>query len=291
MQPRPDEHDDVVALITRQQQRPEGNIVYLGVAEEGIRAELADLQPAWTETVRVARDVAGTIAGAALVERDDELGRAWIFGPWIDGDDEAWARWARGLVDEVMAELPDGIVDREMCGDVANVRLAALAGELGWPASETNYAYVVDRATAAGWGPDDRARIRPAVAGDEVAIQPLHDTEFPATYATAAHLVEHAGRGERIVLVAEDEGRFAGYAAGKVQPDGSGYIDFIAVAPDGRRGGTGRRLVTALARELLGEHAGRRPHGAGAPRPARALYDALGFRVDAAFRGYRTRPD
>ena len=70
--------------------------MYLGVEEEGIRAELADLHPAWTETVRVARDDAGTIAGAALVEWDDELGRAWIFGPWIDGDDEAWARWARG---------------------------------------------------------------------------------------------------------------------------------------------------------------------------------------------------
>ena len=47
-----------------------------------------------------------------------------------------------------------------------------------------------------------------------------------------------------------DDGRFAGYAAGRVQPDGNGYIDFVAVDPRGAAG-TGRRLVTGLVRRLL----------------------------------------
>ena len=41
--------------------------------------------------------------------------------------------------------------DREMAGTVANERLAALAAELGWTPTVTNFAYVLDAAAAAAW--------------------------------------------------------------------------------------------------------------------------------------------
>jgi ribosomal protein S18 acetylase RimI-like enzyme len=287
---RADELDAVVVLIAAQQQRPERNIVYLGEEVGGIRAELAELQPDWETTVRVAHDAAGDLAGVALAEWSDE--RAWVLGPWVAGDDTAWARWARPLLDAVAAQVPEEILDREMAGSLANERLAELAGDLGWPPSETNYAYTLDADVAAAFPSDGDDGMRLATGDDLAAITALHDTEFPASYFSAAQLLERASTGEQLVLVADVGGSVTGYAAGRVQPDGEGYIDFVAVDPAARGGGIGRRLVVDLSRRLLRMSTTGRVSLTvqGGRAPARALYTALGFRVDAAFRGYRSLP-
>jgi ribosomal protein S18 acetylase RimI-like enzyme len=289
---RPDELDGVVAMIAAEQRRPERNIVYLGEQVDGIRAELDALSPDWRTTVRVVHGPSGALVGASLVEWDEELGRAWVQGPWVVGADGDWARWARPLFDAAVAQIPPGIVSLEMSGTVANTRLAALADDLGWTPTVTNFAYVLDAATAAEWpsAPDD-AGLRVVVADDLAAIEPLHEAEFPSSYFSATQLLARAAAGEQVVLVAEDDrGELAGYVAGQVQPDGEGYIDFVAVAPSARGAGVGRRLVVGVVRQLLPTTTtGRVSLTVQEQRaPARALYSSLGFREDAAFRGYRT---
>lgn len=287
-----DDHDAVVAFISAQQRSPERNVIYLGEEADGIRAELAVLQPEWTTTVRVAAADGGTIVGAALAEWDDEVGRAWVLGPWVAGDGNAWTRWARPLFDAVATQVPAAIVDRELAGSLANERLADLAAELGWHPTAVSYSYVLDGDVGSGWPADDRAGTpRTAGEADLPAIAALHDGEFPATYLTAAQLLERAGTGEALVLVAEGpDGEVAGYAAGNVQPDGDGYIDFLAVDVAARGGGIGRRLVLALGRRLLVASSSRRVHLTVHEHrtPARALYASLGFRVGTAIRGYRS---
>lgn len=127
---RPDELDAILELIAREQVVPERSITYLGTESAGIRAELDALDTDWTSTVRVAR-AGDDIAGVSIVEWDDDLGRAWVQGPWIVGDAEAWARWAGPLLDAALGQLPTGIGDLEMCGETVNVRLAALAADRG----------------------------------------------------------------------------------------------------------------------------------------------------------------
>ena len=51
----PAELDAIVELIADEQARPDRNITYLGLDAAGIRAELDDLDPPWSTTVRVAR--------------------------------------------------------------------------------------------------------------------------------------------------------------------------------------------------------------------------------------------
>lgn len=287
----PDALDAVVTFIATQQSRPERNVTYLGTDRAAIRAELDDLHPAWATTVRVVYDESGSISGVVLVEWDDEVGRAWVHGPWVAGDDTAWQRWARPLYDAAAEQVPPAVTDLELSGDVANTGLAALADELGWSPTETNYAYALRADVAAGWPEVVTDGVRAVLDADLDAIRQLHDSEFPATYWSAEQLVERAHAGAQTVLVIDDPtGQVAGYAAGRVQPDGEGYIDFLAVDEATRGRGGGRRLVVELATRLLVESSNGRvcltvqEHRA----PARGLYTALGFTLEAAFRGYRS---
>ena len=90
------------------------------------------------------------------------------------------------------------------------------------------------------------------------------------------------------VLVAEDAGRFLGYAAGQVHPDGEGYLDYIAV-PDAARGhGAGRDLLIAIGRWFVDAaphhdlHLSVQDHRG----PARRLYESLGLRLELSMVGY-----
>jgi ribosomal protein S18 acetylase RimI-like enzyme len=302
--PREDELDEIVAFVARQQARPERRITYVGEEGAGIAAELDGLSPPWRTTVRVARPSdgpAGAIAGAAgatgvagvvVAEWDEDLGRCWVVGPWVD-DAEPWALVAGELVDAALAQTPPGVTRHEMAGEVDHELLAALAAARGWTASEVNHVLVADAAVVAGWGDPAGATLREALAADVGAIAVLHDVEFPDTHTSAAQLVAGQLDGSRVVLVADAggaRGGLAGYAAGEVHDDGEGFVDYVVVDPAARRSGLGRQLVVALTRRLLLlSSMGRvaltvQDHRA----PARALYQRLGFRPGGSLVAYRS---
>jgi ribosomal protein S18 acetylase RimI-like enzyme len=296
--PRPvraDELDLVVTLLAAEQADPTRAVPSVGTEPEGIRAELDDLDPPWTETARVVDDADEHPAGVAAIEWDASLARAWVLGPWVAGDDARWARCARRLLDAVVEQLPSGLTDVELSGSGDNRRIASLAEDLGWPAGPLNHALVVERATADRWSSTE-AGIRPAERADLEGIARLHASEFPDTYLSATQLLDEATSGQRIVLVATDSGdsdreAVAGYATGHVLPDGEAFLDFVAVGPGHRRSGTGRDLVVTITQHLLAlAPTGRlcltvQDHR----EAARALYATLGFRHDATLLGYRRR--
>lgn len=288
--------DAVVALIATEQARPERRCTYVGATPEGIRAELDDLTPPWSDTLRVVTDDDGALRGAVVVEWDEELGRSWVLGPWVPGDAAAWDELAPALLDAALTQVPGAITRHEVCSDVSNELLAELAAERGWSASEVNHALVADERVVAAW-PDDPPTIpiRDAAAGDLPGIEPLHDAEFPGTYATAAQLLAGREDGSRVVLVVpapERAGGIAGYGAGRVQPDGEGFIDFVVAHPEARGAGVGTRLVTALTRELLAASTTGRVSLTVQERrtEARRLYEHLGFRLDESFVAYSSEP-
>jgi ribosomal protein S18 acetylase RimI-like enzyme len=299
--PRPARHDELdrlVALISSEQAVAERAVPTVGTDPDGIRSELDALDPRWTDTARVVEDAEGRADGVAAIEWDVALGRAWVLGPWVSGGDDRWAACARPLLESVVAQLPAGLTDVELSGDRANRRIAGLAAELEWPAGPLNHALVVDEATVEGWAATElepASGIRPAEPSDVDAIAAMHDAEFPSTYLSAPQLLKES-RDDRLVLVAADTAgsdpkRLAGYVTGHVLPDGEAYLDFVAVDPDERRNGVGRRLVVTATRALLD----RAPSGRLCLTvqdhrvAARHLYESLGFRHDATLVGYRRR--
>ncbi len=187
-------------------------------------------------------------------------------------------------------QTPAAVTSSVLSADVAHHLMAALAERLGWPA-ELNHVLFATATTIGSWPAEVAVTtVRSAVASDLEAIRPLHDGEFPATYFSASEVVERAGRGEQVVLVAEhDGGGVCGYVAGRIDPDGDGYVDFLAVAPETRRTGVGGALVRAVSRALLPASSTRRISltvqdiRAG----ARAFYESLGFEVETSIVGYR----
>lgn len=278
------EVDEVLDLITAQQADPSTGTCYVGTERDDLRLELEDLGAAWPDSVLVAVDD-GRMVGVTLADTDTELGRSWIFGPWVL---EGWDTWARPLLEAAVATCPPGIVAHEISSDVANVRMAALADQLGWVASVPNHVFTVGADALTDWPADD-PRVRLPRADDFAAIDPLHRAEFPDTYLPTRQMLVDGLSGDRIVAVSEGEnGRFLGYASGRVQPDGAGYLDFIAIDPAARGTGAGLGLLVTICRRII----------AAAPRhdvnltvqhhraTAIALYRKLGFVLETTIVGY-----
>lgn len=285
----PDQVDAALDLVTAAQQDPRTACVYVGTEREGIRAELEDLSPPWTQTLHVAeRD--GVVVGAVAADWDEETGRSWIQGPWAV-DDDAWSRFGRPLLDAAIGQVPAGIDDHEISADPVNAGMASLADELGWHRSSVNIAY--EAKSDEGWPTtDDASQTTPrrATPEDTAAVSALHTDAFPGTYATGRQLVEDD---ERITLVLDGaDGELLGYASAEVQADGAGYLDFIAIAPGARGRGLSKVLLAAIGRAVLAASGG---HTVSLTvkednAPAIALYESFGFTRAAELVGYRSWP-
>jgi ribosomal protein S18 acetylase RimI-like enzyme len=278
-QAAPDELDAVVRLIAAEQIRPERNIPYLGTDGHGIRAELDALAPPWSTTVRVARARDGHIIGVVLVESDLAIPQAWIYGPWVDGDDAAWREGASALFDAALAQIPDAVA-RECASEFANRRMLGFATALGWQNTGGHHALTIDATTIAGWSDNASSNVRHARADDLDAITRLHDGAFPRTHTPGSQLLA-----KMTVIVAGSATGVVGYAAGRLQPGGEGYIEYVAVNRTERRRGLGRALVVALTRELMPSSPKHLVSlTVDAERTAaRALYASLGFETATSF--------
>ena len=165
------EVDALLDLITTEQADPATGIAYIGTERDELRLELEDLGDAWPGSALVVADGA-RLVGATVTDADPDLHRSWIHGPWVSAD--YWDAWARPLLEATIAACPAEVTDHEICGDVANVRMAALAAELGWRSSVPTHVFVADQAAVPGWPTDDR-RVRTLRATDVQAIDPLHN--------------------------------------------------------------------------------------------------------------------
>lgn len=263
----------MVLLAAALQAEPDDHIGYLGLDGASIRTDVLGVER-WVERTAVVVGVAGRLAGWLTGEKDQEMNRAWWWGPFLT--DEAWEQVADELY-AVVAEAVDA-AEQEMAPDDRNRRVGWLARRNGFHSEEASavLSYVGDGFAEAGASPLEDG------LADEVAA--LHDRLFPATHTPGAALVRSAG--PRLVFV--KDGAVAGYVAAEVHSDGTGYIDYLGVAPNARRQGVGRKLVMD-ATTLLLRSGVRSVHLTVRERntAARALYESLGFTHERLIRPFR----
>ncbi|MGI9644992.1 MAG: GNAT family N-acetyltransferase [Ilumatobacteraceae bacterium] len=247
---------------------PTTHCVYLGTAAAGIAAELAEAT--WQDVSAVA--VAGDeIVGLLVGDVDPDMGRVWWLGPFVRADD--WESVADALLAAGGEQLLAAVTEEEMAVDARFERCRHWAARHGYTEDEGSHILQLD-------GPVDappKMPVREIHDDDHPAVIRLHEELFPGTHTTGEQLVAgHDAKHRRLVV--EADGAVAGYVAVEIQPDGSGYVDYLGVEPAHRRRGLGADLVRAGVVELLGLGA----DGVGlsvraGSEGARDLYVSLGF--------------
>lgn len=261
-----DKHREVAAYIAAAQALPERHITYLGEDPDSILDELSEADR-WAERLIIATDE-DRIAGAVLADVDADMRRVWWLGPWADSIEVASKLMAasRRLFGAHFDE-------EEMAPDSRNTDVRSLAARLGF--REDTWSSVLSKPDLDSAGAMRSVRLPPEVA-DAVAV--LHDRLFAGTHTTGVKLV--VADGTRIRVIATD-GAPVAYIAYEVQPDGTGYIDYLGVSESHRRRGLGRALVADVCRELASQgvpsvHLTVRADAAGAID----LYRSEGFQED-----------
>jgi ribosomal protein S18 acetylase RimI-like enzyme len=261
------------ALASRAQADGARHIGYLGLDEASIRSDVEGVDD-WVDRTVVAEDT-DQMVGWLLAERDDEMGRVWWWGPFVDTAD--WQGVADRLYELARALVP--VSEEELAPDDRHREAAEFAGRAGFRPETAS-------AVLSYGGPPFGAGDGCVPLGPEhrAAVVVLNDLLFPGTHTTGQSLVD--ADDPRLVLI--DDDRVMGYVAGEIHSDGSGYIDYLGVDPEFQRCGLGRRLVQGMSDQLLAAgahsvHLTVRESNAA----ARSLYASLGFTHERLIRPWR----
>lgn len=239
---RPAEPRDLPALArvaAEHQVDPARHNAYLPLEAEAIAIDVEGVED-WPSVTAVAAD-GDVIVGWLLAELDNDMGRVWWWGPFAP--EAEWDRVADALYDHLFAVLPDGTDEEEACGDL---RADAITGWALRHGMEQGPGSALLRLESRPDGVVD-AGIRPLDDRAAETVKTLHAEFFAAAHLTPDAVV--ASDEPRLVI--ERDGRIVGYVAYEMQSDGSGYIDFLAVAADRQGEGLGGLLVHAASQELF----------------------------------------
>lgn len=262
---------EIGRLVERAQRDPARHVTYVGEQAATILAEFAEA-PHWQSRCVVIRD-AGVVTSVLLCDVDEGKRRAYWLGPW-GGDEESMAK----VLDEARSRFGDLFDEEELAPDARNALLAEIAAARGFrgePQSDVLSRRGLEIAPMTSLALDP---------GFVDAVAALHDSLFPGTHRSGDDLTEEG----TYVRCFVDAGTPVGYVAYQVEADGSGYIDYLGVAPTARRRGLARALIrdacSALATLGVSEaHLTVRVDAQGASQ----LYQSEGFVRERTIAPYR----
>ncbi|WP_157440654.1 GNAT family N-acetyltransferase [Actinokineospora inagensis] len=291
----------VVELLVRLQADPGHHIGYHGTTAEEITEELTQVVRDWPAGAVVGCDEHGAVRAVLSAEVRPELGRAWLYGPFVDvptghpAARQVWQNTADELLD-LVTTLPRlaGVTDLELYGHRRNRGLGDFAARHGFAAGSASRVFTLTgsalRSVLVGAVPDPVGPRRLDNDPETRAqVVELHERCFPNRTVTGNQLVRGA-RGHTVVVLTGADG-VIGYAAGFVQ-EKELYVDYVAVDPNMRSAGAGRSLVRALLRALAAAKGVRGQAAAvialGNDASER-MFTALGFGLHLELVAYRRR--
>lgn len=269
--------DALATLAVGCQSVPDRRVPALSDTAAAIGSEIVEFGGAtWWDRTLVARGDDRRIVGWLLAEHDEEIGRVWWLGPFVEPAVEGQAALElAGRLYESAAPLREGVDEEEIAYDDRSDLFAALAAEHGFTIDPASLDLHLDRADFRPAPPG--VMIRVPGEDDLPAIAEIHDELFPGTHTLGSQLVGFTDD-KRVLLCCEFDGEVAGYVATEAQHDGSIYVDYLGVRPRFQGHGLGRSLVSAGVEAGLdagATHAHLTVRVAN--EAARRLYRSLGF--------------
>jgi ribosomal protein S18 acetylase RimI-like enzyme len=287
----------VVELVVRLQADPAHHIGFHGVTEAEVTEELTRLRPDWAGGAVVAVGSSGTLRGVLSTDVNAELGRGWLYGPFVDvpsghpAAPNAWDTTADALYAAV-TQLPglSGIADLDLYGHVAHRQLADFAQRHGFVGARPTRIFVLKGAELRSLLAKDVDKVEPLDPSVHDQLTTLYEKTFPNRNRSADQLI-HGGE-HTIVTLKQGEGRLAGFAAGYAQ-EGEYLVDYVAVDPEMRCVGVGGTVVRGLLRELDARFGAHRQAAAVVAidnTASTAMFTRLGFQVELELVSYRRKP-
>ena len=218
----------------------EHRIAFLGDTRREIANDLMGTYKVADTAVTAQRD--GDIVGFLGADLDEELGRAYLYGPLVD--DDAWDTVSDELYERTLALLPHGIDHLNLFYDLANRNLEAFARRHGFAHYKDNYQLGFERARLDSLPPEGAEEAGPGHRDELVA---LHDRLFPATWLPGPKMFAEVDEHKKL-FVRSDEERALGYVYATVEPaTWEATIEYVGTVEDAR----GRGIATALVASAM----------------------------------------
>lgn len=291
---RPDQMQEIAAFIAALQVDPRHHIGYLDDRAESIAAGILEhVGEGWPNATFLAYED-GELVGCIFYDAPANHHRVWINGPFSTKTDPvAWQAIADALYAYAPQPVPEKLMEHELFSDTANENIDQFA---------TRHMFLKLIPAAALIMPRDvwmRGKAYAPVTNSIQLLEPayhdqlrqLHPQTFPNTYATADELIAHHNNGENMVFIQAEGKQLCGYIAVQIDESSECYIDYLGVAPEFRRTGIGRKLITkglqwgfSHPAVPLAHLTVNRENDA-----AIGLYVSLGFTHERTLVGYRKR--
>ena len=283
---RPARREDfrpIAARIAEQNETPATQCLISGEGAESIYLQMV----AYEEIGEICFAIAtcdDRLAGVFGCEFDQDLGRGWMWGPFVLVGN--WQRLASALFEELLHILPPTIRRLDSFLHVDNQRGRRFYLDHGFQQGRLAHVYLGGRPPQPLPLPDPCPAFERRYARSLIA---LHDATFPNTYESGPGMIAKIDDDHQIFVCTEGDD-VLGYVRATVAPGAEeGDIEFLGVRADARRQGRGRRLLlTALqwlfeVREVpqvtLTVYDDR--------TPARSLYESAGLHLKHSGWGYQ----
>jgi ribosomal protein S18 acetylase RimI-like enzyme len=231
--------DQGIRFARRLNQIPTHKISYLGESEDEIGEDIKAIQPPDGYGFVVVSDHQ-EIVGLFGVEMDVELGRCWLFGPFVEHND--WDSIADLLYDALLKVLPEEISNQELFFPNENFQAGKFALRQGFDFYSSGSVLTLDSGQV-DTVPESGGQDLDDGAVDQFIA--LHEDVFPNTYYSGKQLLKLAEHDDKRLFVHQVNSNLVGYIFIQVrEAPRDGYIDFIGVDKGFRRQGIGTQLAT-----------------------------------------------
>ena len=226
----------VVGFVARLNVKADHRIGYLGDRPEEIAQDL--LEYGAIDNAFIARRN-GDLVGFLAIDIDEELGRSYLLGPFVDHDE--WDGIAHRLLEKSLDLVSDNATKQlELFFDLANDNVTRLGQALGFESYKDVRTYRFERSELARIGPGTATPVEPRHHG---SLMKLHDQTFPNTHLLGQRLLQGLGRGKACFVRTESD-EVVGYVYLEVDDTtGSASVEFVGTAQGARGQGIGADLV------------------------------------------------
>jgi ribosomal protein S18 acetylase RimI-like enzyme len=238
--------EEVAEFMTRLNRDPQHHIAFCEDSPARVAADIAGFPLPPSEAMVLGR-VEGALASVFAFDCDPDVGRAWLYGPFVEDGD--WAGVADAMWARLEPLLPDYVANLELFFNVANRRCEDFGARHGFIRRKPDSSILqLDRHKAPhGASADDLTEVWHG------HLVELHDRLFPNTHLPGAQLVRGLSDEKRTFVVTEN-GRLLAYIYCEVQAEvGHGGIDYLGVVEDRRGEGHGERLIRAACEWMFSD--------------------------------------